>query len=74
MATDEHGNKGNQNAKKDETVKSAANLHGRVLKSDKAKWVKQAQRSEDTKGLTEWIVKTLNAALDEDLKNYEHKE
>ena len=26
------------------------------------------ERSADTKGLTEWIVKTLNAAVDRDLK------
>lgn len=53
-----HGNTGNQNASKEKN----SHLHMRCRASDKAAWVKQAQR-ENLK-LTEWVEKTLNAAAE----------
>lgn|SRR3990167_1781781 len=51
-----HGNAGNQNASKDETLDS--HLHIRVSSADKARWVKLAQ-SECMK-LQPWVIKKLN--------------
>ncbi|MEY8204195.1 MAG: hypothetical protein RPR40_03885 [Bermanella sp.] len=68
MSRQPHGNKGNSHASKPAAQKTGANITCRVLKANKAAWVKMGERSADTKGLTEWIVKTLNAAVDRDLK------
>lgn len=68
QAKGQHGNQGNTHASKPDTAKTSANLTCRVLKADKAAWVKMAQHSSGTKGLSEWVVKTLNAAVDNGLK------
>jgi len=60
----EHGNTGNQNAKK-EQVKSSQ-IQMRIDSREKAAYVKQAQR--DGKKLTNWLFDLANAALDDDLK------
>lgn len=57
--TKQHGNIGNKNAIKDDSATSY--IHARCKPSDKSQWVKQAQ-NEGLK-LTEWIVKTLNNAV-----------
>ena len=64
----QHGNKGNLNALKDSDETAESNLTARVKTNDKSRWVKMAGRSNDTKGLTAWVIKVLNEAVDEDLK------
>lgn len=57
--TKKHGMTGHQNAlKADEPASSVLTV--RVTPSDKAQWVKAAQR-ENLK-LSEWVIKTLNGA------------
>lgn len=54
-----HGNTGKTNAAKDETKES--HIHMRTTSSQKAEWVKKAQKS--NLKLTEWITKKLNDEL-----------
>lgn len=60
-----HGNAGNQNAAGE--VPLDGHLNGRVNKRQKAAWVKQAQREQEK--MMPWVIKTLNAAIDDDLKD-----
>lgn len=59
MENQKHGNQDNSNAQK-ASEPATSHINARVTPTNKAGWVKQAQR-ENLK-LTEWIVKTLNAA------------
>lgn len=63
----EHGNKGNVNAAKPLEEKADSVLTCRVKASDKAKWVKMAKRSEGSSKLSDWVIKTLNEAVDKEL-------
>ena len=54
-------NAGNQNALKDECDKASSHVHARCKPSDKAMWVKQAQKN--NLKLTEWIIITLNEKI-----------
>ena len=59
----EHGLKGIKNASKGRDSK----MDFRCARRDKAGWVKQAGRGDD-KNLTEWAIRILNNAVDDDLK------
>lgn len=50
--------KNNQNGKKDITASSV--LYVRVKQSDKARWVREANKNKNGK-LAPWVVETLNA-------------
>lgn len=52
---------GNKNAHKNESDKASSFIHARCLPGDKARWVKAAQAN--NKKLTEWIIETLNQAV-----------
>jgi len=54
--------KGNTEAVKDESGEADTWIQLRVPRSKKAQYVKKAQASEDTKGLTEWAIKVMDAA------------
>jgi hypothetical protein len=49
----------NQNAAKDADEKAASFLHIRARRTDKARWVKAAQRA--GKKLSDWVTELLNA-------------
>jgi len=59
MPEKKHPLVGNQNASKGH----GAHLHMRCKPREKSAWVKQSQR-ENLK-LTEWVIKTLNSAVDD---------
>ncbi len=50
----------NQNGKKE--ITSSSFLHIRVKQSDKANWVREANKNENAK-LAPWVVETLNAEI-----------
>jgi hypothetical protein len=55
---DDHGNKGNQHARKPMEDKATSFLHVRCSPSDKAGWVRAAKGGK----LAQWVVKSLNEA------------
>ncbi len=55
---------GNNNAKKSDDDKASSFIHARCTPAEKAVWVRRAN-AENLK-LTEWIIKNLNAAAEED--------